>query len=250
MEPKGKFASEQEVNTNNARAMIGWGRPVEIQDDGDLRKYRIELPNLYDDSELDPYEFRLLAHYKRVGTCTESSRTTAAICKMSTMAVSKKRKSLHKKGFIVLKKVHVERGFSYKITVVDKWMENFVKYSKCTPGVPYSTPQRDKESSSSSEPSTLFTAYEHEIGLITSFISDDLIAWSSEVPEEWIVKAMHEAAAQNKRNWKYCTAILKRWNAQGFMDTEKPKAADSHPEYERVAEVDASLFVPAPARNL
>ena len=41
----------------------------QLYDAGDLRKYRIELPNLYDDADLDPYEFRLLAHYKRVGTC-------------------------------------------------------------------------------------------------------------------------------------------------------------------------------------
>ena len=99
-EDRGQYATEQEDSLNNARAMMGWDRPIEIQDDSDLRKYRIELPNLYDDSDLDPYEFRLLAHYKRVGTCTESTKTTAKKCKMSPRQVSSKRQVLRKSGFI------------------------------------------------------------------------------------------------------------------------------------------------------
>lgn len=103
----------------------------EIYDDSDLRKYRIELPNLYDDADLDPYEFRLLAHYKRVGRCTEGTRTTATNCRMSVGQVSERRQSLHDKGFIVMKKVplQVKDQYSYIITVVDKWRENFDKYS-------------------------------------------------------------------------------------------------------------------------
>lgn len=99
-----------------------------IQDDGDLRKYRIELPNLYDDADLDPYEFRLLAHYKRVGACYESTRTTAARCKMSMGKVSAARDSLHEKGFIVIDEYLSEHD-TIQIKVVDRWAENFAKYS-------------------------------------------------------------------------------------------------------------------------
>jgi hypothetical protein len=114
-------------------AMLGKGYDTqqEIYDDSDLRKYRIELPNLYDDSDLDPYEFRLLAHYKRVGRCTEGSKTTGRICKMSPSQVSEKRRSLADKGFIIMTRVDIsEKEYCYKIVVVDKWRENFDKYSK------------------------------------------------------------------------------------------------------------------------
>jgi hypothetical protein len=118
-------------DTKDAMEMLGAGyEPQEIIDPSDLRKYRIELPNLYDDSGLDVYEFRLLAHYKRVGNCTEGTKTTARKCEMSPSQVSDKRKNLHSKGFIVMERVSLkDNNFSYRITVVDKWKENFEKYS-------------------------------------------------------------------------------------------------------------------------
>ena len=110
-----------------------------IADTSDLRKYRIELPNLYDDAGMDVYEFRLLAHYKRVGTCTEGKRTTARKCKMSSGQVSEKRKSLAIRGFIKLEEVKSRDGvLAYKITIVDKWLENFQTYH---PGSPHDHPR-------------------------------------------------------------------------------------------------------------
>lgn len=101
-----------------------------ITDPSDLRKYRTELPNLYDDAELDVYEFRLLAHYKRVGTCTEGLETTAAKCKMSAGKASEVRQSLADKGFINLQRVTMDAGrYRYVVEVADRWIENFARYS-------------------------------------------------------------------------------------------------------------------------
>jgi len=33
--------------------------------------------------------------------------------------------------------------------------------------------------------------------------------------DEWIAKAIELAVKNNKRNWKYCEAILKRWKEEG-----------------------------------
>jgi hypothetical protein len=124
--------SDYVTETQEALDMLGKGynEPQEIIDESDLRKYRIELPNLYDDSDLDVYEFRLLAHYKRVGRCTEGTRTTAKKCHMAVSQVSIKRRSLHNKGFIQMQEVPLDdQTFSYIIIVVDKWEENFRKYS-------------------------------------------------------------------------------------------------------------------------
>ncbi len=101
-----------------------------IVDAGDLRKYRTELPNIYDDADLDVYEFRLLAHYKRVGTCTESTKTTARKCHMSTGKITEGRRSLSIKKWISVLRVDLEgNNYSYSITVLDRWLENFQRYS-------------------------------------------------------------------------------------------------------------------------
>jgi hypothetical protein len=89
------------------------------------RKYFTILPNIYDDADLDPMEFRLLAHYCRVGDCWESVRTTAAKTKMSTGAVVKKRRALHNMGWITLS---VSEHGTYRIGVIDKWQANTAIY--------------------------------------------------------------------------------------------------------------------------
>jgi DnaD/phage-associated family protein len=213
-ETKGMYATEQEDSLNNARAMMGWDRPVQIEDDSDLKKYRIELPNLYDDSDLDPYEFRLLAHYKRVGTCTESTRTTSKKCKMGVMTVSEKRRILHKKGFIKLQAVRLEAGgYSFIVSVVDKWQENFLKYGARTPSVQARTPHGVKETTTTGK--NLFSVYESNIGMLTPIIADKLQDAEKTYPLDWIVESIALAVENNKRNWRYCEAILKRWMESG-----------------------------------
>jgi len=63
--------------------------------------------------------------------------------------------------------------------------------------------------------SAIVSAYEAEIGAITASIADELKLAVSEYPDGWIMDALKEAALQNKRNWSYARAILKRWKAEG-----------------------------------
>ena len=102
-----------------------------LTDSSDLRKYRTELPNMADD-DLDPFQFRLYAHYKRVcgasnGTCYEGVRTTAEKTKMSAEKVIATRQWLADNGWIEL-----EQGVKgvFQITIIDRWAENFVRYSE------------------------------------------------------------------------------------------------------------------------
>lgn len=68
-------------------------------------------------------------------------------------------------------------------------------------------------------------AYQSEIGLITAAIRDELIEASTSYPLQWTLDAIHEAAIQNKRGWKYVLAILSRWKAQGNQEPMKPQQA-------------------------
>lgn len=92
----------------------------------DLRKWRTEIPNIYDDADLEPLEFRLLVHYTRVGKCNESARTTARRCHMSHPTVLAGRASLAEKGWITLTP---NQFGGMDIQVVDVWEQNFAHFT-------------------------------------------------------------------------------------------------------------------------
>ncbi len=77
--------------------------------------------------------------------------------------------------------------------------------------------ETDKEKEE--EQAQVFRAYSSEIGILTPMIADSINEWINDgFPVKWMCDAIHEAALQNKRNWKYCEAIIKRWDAQGSQE--------------------------------
>lgn len=73
----------------------------------------------------------------------------------------------------------------------------------------------------------IFSVYESEIGALTGFIADQLLAASADYPEDWIREALQEAAAHNARSWAYAEAILKSRKA----GRSKPrKAGGGYPQ--------------------
>lgn len=111
-----------------------------VVDAGDLRKYRIEIPNIIDSLELDPHTVRLYVHLKRVagpgGACWQSTKIIANHCKMSTGQVSKSKQILKDNELITITEVkHEKPGSPYHlITIVDIWLRNFQKFSQGSQG--------------------------------------------------------------------------------------------------------------------
>ncbi|HEY7349725.1 MAG TPA: DnaD domain protein [Ktedonobacterales bacterium] len=62
---------------------------------------------------------------------------------------------------------------------------------------------------------TIFTLYEQNIGLLVPLLADELKDAAEHYPEDWIMDAFREAMQQNKRNWSYIRAILRRWETEG-----------------------------------
>ncbi len=216
-----------------------------ISDPSDLKKYRTELPNLYDDAGLDVYEFRLLAHYKRVGKCTEGLPTTAKKCRMSEGKASETRQSLADKKWISLQKVPMDKGrYRFIVTVNDRWIENFAKYSglsvddiaeqvkKASPSPRESIPSPREASPSPREGkkelnknldlvindadfSKVAKLYESEIGAMTPLAADAIRDACKEYPADWIPEAISIAVDSNARRWNYVLAILKNCKAAG-----------------------------------
>lgn len=71
----------------------------------------------------------------------------------------------------------------------------------------------------------VFQAYQSEIGVITPMTADDIRVTLEvdHIPADWIVAAIGEASRNNKRNWKYVSAIVQRWKVDGFQSRNKNK---------------------------
>lgn len=61
----------------------------------------------------------------------------------------------------------------------------------------------------------IFKLYEENIGPLTPLVADMLQEAEGIYREEWIEEAFTIAVKNNKRNWRYVEAILKRWKEEG-----------------------------------
>lgn len=75
-------------------------------------------------------------------------------------------------------------------------------------------------------PTSIFSLYEQNVGLLTPILAEELAQAEKKYPASWIADAFREAVRLNKRNWKYISRILERWDTEGKEDGE----ARRHPE--------------------
>lgn len=61
----------------------------------------------------------------------------------------------------------------------------------------------------------IFRLYEENIGPLTPLIADALKDAEETYSAEWIAETIDIAVRNNKRSWRYCEAILKRWKEEG-----------------------------------
>ena len=80
------------------------------------------------------------------------------------------------------------------------------------------------------EARNVFSAYENGISALNPHMAEVLKAAIEDYSEDWVVEAIKEAVENNKRNWRYCEAVLKRWQVDGFkIDTRtKSKRTDNN----------------------
>jgi DNA replication protein len=83
----------------------------------------------------------------------------------------------------------------------------------------------------------IFKLYEDNMGPLTPLIADALKDAEEIYSAEWIADTIELAVKNNKRNWRYCEAILKRWKEEGRAekqdrrDTEKDRDRYTKGEY-------------------
>jgi DnaD/phage-associated family protein len=66
----------------------------------------------------------------------------------------------------------------------------------------------------------IFRLYEENVGPLTPLIADALKDAEETYSEDWVAGAIELAVKNNKRSWKYCEAILKRWKDEGRAEKQ------------------------------
>ncbi len=61
----------------------------------------------------------------------------------------------------------------------------------------------------------VYALYESTIGAISPLVAAELAEAERLYPAEWLEAAFREAAALNKRSWRYVSRILERWAIEG-----------------------------------
>lgn len=106
-----------------------------FKDQSSLRKYRTEIPNLFLDIGLSPYEFTLYAHMKRTagdnGECYKSTATLAKAVGCSVGKIKSARDALIDRGLITAERPD-DRRKTLIIRIIDWWPEN-MKHFSCSP---------------------------------------------------------------------------------------------------------------------
>jgi len=87
----------------------------------------------------------------------------------------------------------------------------------------------------------VFKLYEENIGPLTPMIADALKDAEEIYQADWIADAIEVAVKNNKRSWKYCEAILKRWKEEGRA--EKQDRRDAEKDRRKYVEGEYSDFI-------
>lgn len=100
---------------------------------------------------------------------------------------------------------------------------------------------KTNDTASPVERPNVFKLYEENIGPLTPLIADALKDAEELYQPEWIADAIELAVKNNKRNWKYCEAILKRWKEEGRA--EKQDRRDTEKDRRKYVEGKYSDFI-------
>ncbi len=76
------------------------------------------------------------------------------------------------------------------------------------------------------ESPNIFRLYEENIGPLTPLIADALKDAEETYSAEWIAETIDLAVRNNKRSWRYCEAILKRWKEEGRGEKQDRRDAE------------------------
>jgi len=213
-----------------------------VRDEGNPRKYWIQVPNLVDDTIMSVHAFRLYIHLKRVagdnGMCWQSTTTLADSCNVSTGTITKAKQELVDLGLISITLEKNPKGGKdfHHIAIIDIWAKNAKEYHASSldevassgdeltssPHEIKKNTVNNNQEKKEEEEDNIFLLYESSIGLLTGSVGEELKTLEEDYPAMWITDAFAIAKKNKASNLKYVTTILSRWNKNGKDDGYKP----------------------------
>lgn len=68
--------------------------------------------------------------------------------------------------------------------------------------------------------------YQENFGMVTSYVTEDLLNWIEDLGDELVLEAMKRAIERNKKNWGYVKSILRSWLKKNITTIEQVEAED------------------------
>lgn len=113
----------------------------------------------------------------------------------------------------------------------------------------YSKTEHEESTTTRGEVQNIFTHYEKNIGILTPMIADSLEDAEKVYPFDWILDSFRLAVENNKRNWRYCETILKRWKESGKDEGKGKPEGKPEPQYKLIYENGVAKRVPVEAQS-
>jgi DnaD/phage-associated family protein len=198
--------------------MSGYQSPNYTQTPNDL--FDVLLPEMgYAELKVSLCILRNTLGYHRDGV-TLSIRTIARMTGLTTRNVLEGAKAAEERGTLT-------RAVSSTMTTT--WLPVIAKDTVCIPRgnrtvspgkgkLPVKESKESNKENTTTTTANIFKVYEQNIGPLTPLISEDLTDLAKTYTDEWVRRAMVEAATSNVRNLKYIKAVLAGYKERGSPD--------------------------------
>ena len=175
----------------------------------------------------------------RTGWLKEFTVAASVLCVKSALSEStfrRARKELSDKGYIHYKSQGANRAAVYQMISLVRFEEEECgsaadSVNDTLDGSVSTLYKQDLTKQKENISPTTTTAdaivfYQENFGMISPFISEDLLGWVDYVGEPLVLAAMKRALERGKVNWGYVKAILLDWRKKGVGTVEAAEAAD------------------------
>ena len=236
-----------------------------VRDEGNPRKYWIQVPNLVDDTIMSVHAFRLYIHLKRVagdnGMCWQSTTTLADSCNVSTGTITKAKQELVDLGLISITLEKNPKGGKdfHHIAIIDIWAKNAKEYHASSldevassgdeltssPHEIKKNTVNNNQEKKEEEGANIFLLYEEYFGLLTKQISDELMELEKDYAYYWIKEAFEISKKNDAKSLNYAKAVLRRMKDNGFKKQGKKKTIDMSAFDQVKKEMEEGTWTPA-----
>ncbi|GAA0491061.1 DnaD domain protein [Salinibacillus aidingensis] len=101
-----------------------------------------------------------------------------------------------------------------------------------------------EEENATSTPSDAIQFYQNNFGVISPYVSEDMISWIEDLGDEMVIEALRRSLERNKASWGYAKSILQSWFKKGIKSLEQAKAEEVEYKNQQAAKHEKVVEIP------